>query len=70
MSKIKLLPQYLVDEEGRHKSVLLTVEEYEALLERLEDLEDALTLDEAVKTSEGFRNLDEIETELKEKGRL
>lgn len=35
-------PQYVTDENGKRVSVLLPLDEYEALLEDLEDLQDAL----------------------------
>jgi hypothetical protein len=35
-------PQYLIDEKGRKKAVVLGIKEFRALLQRLEDLEDAL----------------------------
>jgi len=34
--------QYVVDENGKHISVILPIEEYERLIEELEELEDAL----------------------------
>jgi PHD/YefM family antitoxin component YafN of YafNO toxin-antitoxin module len=34
--------QYVVDENGKHVSVLLPIEEYERLIEELEELEDVL----------------------------
>jgi PHD/YefM family antitoxin component YafN of YafNO toxin-antitoxin module len=39
--------RYIVDEKGRRVSVILPVEEYERLIEALEDLEDARHYDEA-----------------------
>ena len=57
---VKSKPQYLLDEKGRKKSVLLNIKEYRELLRRLEDLEDALELDEAVRTAEGFRDYQEV----------
>lgn len=38
--------QYIVDENGKRVSVVLPVEEYERMLEELEDLEDARAVDE------------------------
>jgi len=38
--------QYVVDENGKHISVILPIEEYERLIEALEDLEDARKVDE------------------------
>ncbi len=35
-----LRPQYITDESGKKLSVVLYIEEYEALLEELEELED------------------------------
>jgi len=67
---ITLDPKYVVDAEGRRNSVLLTVAEFDALLERLEELEDALEFDEAVRTSTGFRSLAEVGDELKREGRI
>jgi hypothetical protein len=63
-------PQYLVDEKGRKRGVLLSIKEYQELISRLEDLEDTLELDEAVRTAKCFRDYQEIRKELKEEGLL
>ncbi len=68
MAKSK--PQYLVDEQGRKKGVLLSIKEYKELLAKIEDLEDALELDEAVRTAEGFKDHQEFREELKREGLL
>jgi len=34
--------QYVVDENGKHISVILPIDEYERLIEELEELEDVL----------------------------
>ncbi len=53
--------RYLVNEKGRKTGVVLSLAEYKKLLERLEDLEDALELREAMATeTEGWRDLREI----------
>ncbi len=39
--------QYLVDEQGKRVSVVLPVEEYERMLEELEELDDIRLYDEA-----------------------
>jgi predicted DNA-binding protein len=36
----ELHPQFLTDADGKRLSVLLPIAEYEALIERLEDMED------------------------------
>lgn len=38
--------QYVVDENGKRVSVILPVEEYERMVEELEDAEDARAVDE------------------------
>ncbi len=49
---------------------MLDIETYRQLLEHLEELEDALELDQAIRESKGFRSYDEIRSELKQAGRL
>lgn len=70
MASTVLNPQFVVDAKGQKKSVLLSVTEYERLLKRLEDLEDALALDEAVRTAARFRDYMEIREELRKAKRL
>jgi hypothetical protein len=62
--------KYLTDEKGRKTAVLLDIREYQRVLQRLEELEDALSLDEAVRDSQSFRDYGEIRAELKQEGRL
>jgi hypothetical protein len=62
--------KYLTDEKGRKTAVLLDIREYRRFLQRSEELEDALSLDEAVRTAQCFRDYGEIRAELKRQGRL
>ncbi|MBI4285480.1 MAG: hypothetical protein HY670_06225 [Chloroflexi bacterium] len=62
--------KYLIDEKGRKKAVLLDIQEYARLLGRLEELEDALDLDKAVRTAGEFWDYREIREELRKEGRL
>ena len=39
--------RYIVDENGKRTGVILSVEEYERMIEALEDLEDVRLYDEA-----------------------
>ena len=66
----KTKPKYLVDEHGRKTAVVLDVAAYEALLQHLEDLEDALDLDEAMRSATSFRPYREVRDELKRSGKL
>jgi PHD/YefM family antitoxin component YafN of YafNO toxin-antitoxin module len=62
--------RYLVDERGRKRAVLLDMKEYSRLLRRLEELEDTLALDEAVRTASEFRDYGEVRSQLEHDGRL
>lgn len=62
--------KYLVDSQDRKKAVLLDMTEYVRLVSRLEELEDALDLDQAVRTAQGFRELEVVREDLKREGRL
>jgi len=42
-----LNPQFITDSGGKRKSVILSLKEYEHLLEQLEDAEDVRLYDEA-----------------------
>lgn len=48
------------EDEGRKTAVVIDLAAYEALMEHLEDLEDALQLDEAARSAKSFRSYDEI----------
>ena len=61
---LKIKPKYVVDEKGRKTAVVLSIKDYRALMQRLEDLEDALDLDRAVEAATGFREYTEIREEL------
>ena len=62
--------KYIIDKKGRKKAVLLDMKEYLRLLARMEELEDALDLDTAARTAQGFRDYREIREELLQEGRL
>ena len=38
--------RYIVDEDGKRVNVILPIEEYERMVEKLEDIEDARAADE------------------------
>ena len=61
---LNIKPKYVVDEKGRETAVVLSIKDYRVLMQRLEDLEDALDLDHAVETATGFREYSEIRAEL------
>jgi PHD/YefM family antitoxin component YafN of YafNO toxin-antitoxin module len=47
-------PKYLVDEKGHKKAVVLSLKEYETIMELLEDLEDANDLLKAEREATSF----------------
>lgn len=57
---------YLTDEKGRKKSVVLKITDFERMQEEIENLEDALELEKARKDATGFKKwqdfIKEIET--------
>jgi hypothetical protein len=63
-------PQFLVDETGKRRSVVLSIEEFEGLMELVEDLNDAAALDAAVAGSSGLVDFDAVVDGLKRDGRL
>jgi len=67
---LNVKPKYLVDEQGKRTAVVLSMRDYRKLLQRLEELEDALDLDEAVEAAKGFRDYNEIRAELQKEGRI
>ena len=59
----------LITENGKPLAVVLELQDYRELLERLEDLEDAIELPQAVKNAEGFTTLEDFEKELASPGK-
>ena len=53
---LNIKPKYVVDEKGRKTAVVLSIKDYRALMQRLQDLEDALDLDRAVERQRVFGN--------------
>ncbi len=54
---ITLHPQYITDKEGNKISVVLPINDFNSILEELEELEDIKLYDEAKKEDEGERVL-------------
>ena len=67
---LNINPKYLVNTKGRKTAVVLSMKEYRLLMEHLEDLEDILEMDTAVKTETDSRDYQEIRVELKKEGKL
>ena len=54
---LNINPQYLVDDKGEKTAALLSIKEYRLLMQRLEDLEDMLEMDAAVKPRQIFETI-------------
>ncbi|MBM4035136.1 MAG: hypothetical protein FJ291_25620 [Planctomycetes bacterium] len=67
---VALKEKYVVGGDGRPTAVMLDLRAYRRLLRHVDALEDALALDEAVRTAQRFRPYAEIRAELKKEGRL
>ena len=61
---LNIKPKYVVNEKGRKTATVLSMEDYRSLMQRLQDLEDALELDRAVETATDFREYTEIQAEI------
>ena len=62
--------QFLVDGKGRKKGVVMGMKEYRDMVRRVEELEDALELDEAIRTATEFRDYREVRRNLKDEDLL
>ena len=67
---LNINPQYLVNHKGEKTAAVLSMQEYRLLMQHLEDLEDILDMDAAVKSDTHFRDYCEIQAELKKEGKL
>lgn len=62
--------EYLIDEKGQKKSVVLSIRNYLKLLEYLEDLEDAVDLKNAKESAKGFIDFEQLAVKLKKQKRI
>ncbi len=54
-----LNPQFITDAGGKRKSVILSIKEYERLVEELEEMEDIRMYDEVMASNEPTITLEE-----------
>lgn len=62
--------EYLIDEKGQKKSVVLSIQDYLRLWEYLQDLQDALDLKKAKESSGKFIDFATFTRKLKSQGRI
>ena len=63
-------PQFIIGPDGRKRGVVLGVTHYHRLLHRIEDLEDALTLDRAARSSKKLVADETVRERLRRAGKL
>ena len=56
----------IIYHKGKLKAVILDIDDYEEILERLEDLEDLLYIQELRRRKTSYRDLDDILNEMGE----
>jgi len=62
--------EYLVDQKGKKRSVVLPIRNYLKLIDYLEDMEDALELKKAKKNARDFVDFEQFVSKLKKQGRI
>ncbi len=62
--------EYLVDEKGHKKSVVLSFRDYLRLVDYMEDLEDAVDLKKTRQSATKFIDFDTLRNMYKKQGRL
>ncbi|MGD1101327.1 MAG: hypothetical protein ABSA59_04610 [Terriglobia bacterium] len=63
-------PRFIIGPDGRKREVILGVTHYRRLLRRIEDLEDALTLDRAAQSSRKLVSYEIVRKRLGRVGKL
>ena len=58
---LNINPEFLVDDKGEKTAALLTIKEYQLLMQRLEDLEDFSDMNAAVETDTETRQAELME---------
>ena len=67
---LKINPQYLFNDKGEKTAALLSIKEFQRLMQHLEDLEDILEIDAAVKTETEYRDYQNVQVDLIKEGKL
>lgn len=63
----KLKEKYIINAKGRRTAVILPIEEFESMVQEIQDLRDAQYVDKAEASAEGFVKLDELRRDLSRK---
>jgi len=63
----KISPKYITDADGNRTSVILSIEEFDSLLEMLEGIEDVKLYDRSKSSAQSFRESEEVFKEIDKK---
>lgn len=63
---VQLNPGFVVDKRGKTEAVVLSMADYQRLVRHLEELEDAMELKQAIRTSRGTISHRALLTRLKQ----
>ncbi len=64
MTSLQIKPRFVYNAEGKKSEVLLGIEDFERLIEALEEARDVLDFDEAVATATNFVDLEVLRREV------
>ncbi len=67
---MRLDPRFVVDQQGQQTAVLLPVEQYNALLEALEDRLDSQDLEQAISDDADFESYEQLRSRLRAEGKI
>ena len=70
ISRMGTAPKFVVGTSGRREAVLLDMNQYRRMLRKLEDLEDALALDRAERTSNKLVPYEDVRRRLEHAGKV
>ena len=63
---VQVHPQYIINSEGKKVSVILSIQEFKALLQQLEELDDIRLYDNAKKGKQEFIDIHQAFQEIEE----
>ena len=70
ISNMGIAPKFVIGTSGRREAVLLDMSQYRRMLQKIEDLQDALALDRSERTSRKLVPYEDVRRRLKRAGKL
>jgi PHD/YefM family antitoxin component YafN of YafNO toxin-antitoxin module len=66
---ISIHPQYITDSKGKRRAVIISIKEFSAIMEQLEELQDIMLYDEAKRNNEESVSIDKAFKTIEKKRR-